>query len=154
VAGIEITRGQLQDANEILAVFTASRRDALPYLPILHTPEEDKAWMSGRVLKECEVWIARDPSEIVGFMALKPGWVDHLYLKPGFYRRGIGSNLMKLAQSRQPDGLKLYAFQKNERARAFYEAHGFKAILFGDGSLNEEREPDVLYEWGGEKRSA
>jgi GNAT superfamily N-acetyltransferase len=110
--------------------------------------------MRNRVLKECEVWLARDPSGIIGFMALRRGWVDHLYLKPGLYRQGIGTTFMKLAQSRQPDGLQLYAFQKNQRARNFYEKHGFKPILFGDGSLNEEREPDVLYEWRGDgKRS-
>jgi GNAT superfamily N-acetyltransferase len=111
--------------------------------------------MSGRVLRECDVWIAKENGQIVGFLALRPGWVDHLYLKPGYYRRGIGSLFITIAKSHQPSGLKLYAFQKNVRARAFYEVHGFKAIEFGDGSLNEEREPDVLYEWRGDaKRSA
>jgi ribosomal protein S18 acetylase RimI-like enzyme len=153
VVGIEITRGELREADEIVAVFEASRRDALPYLPELHSHEDNRAWMRNRVFKECEVWVARDRSEIVGFMALRPGWVDHLYLKPGLYRRGIGSTFIRLAQSRQPDGLQLYAFQKNDRARSFYEKHGFKAIFFGDGSLNEEREPDVLYEWRCAKRS-
>ena len=33
------------------------------------------------------------------------------------------------------------------RARHFYEARGFEAIAFGDGSHNEERCPDILYEW-------
>lgn len=105
--------------------------------------------MRGRVLKECEVWVARDRQAIVGFIALREGWIDHLYLRPGHYRQGIGSALMNLAKSRQPQGLRLYAFQKNERARAFYEAHRFTAIEFGDGSFNEEKEPDVLYRWPG-----
>jgi hypothetical protein len=43
--------------------------------------------------------------------------------------------------------VRLYVFQANIRARQFYERHGFSAIDFGDGSLNEERCPDVLYEW-------
>ncbi len=103
--------------------------------------------MTGHVLGEAEVWVARERGEIVGFMALTPGWVEHLYLKPGYYRFGIGSTLLTLAKSRQPQGLQLYAFQKNARARAFYESHAFTATKFGDGSLNEEREPDVLYEW-------
>jgi len=37
--------------------------------------------------------------------------------------------------------------EANQRARAFYERRGFRAIAFGDGSGNEERCPDVLYEW-------
>jgi hypothetical protein len=31
-------------------------------------------------------------------------------------------------------------------ALSFYERHGFRAIAFSDGSANEERCPDVLYE--------
>ena len=31
--------------------------------------------------------------------------------------------------------------------RDFYERWGFKAVRFGDGSGNEEKCPDVLYEW-------
>ncbi|MGE3511045.1 MAG: histone acetyltransferase, partial [Vicinamibacterales bacterium] len=31
--------------------------------------------------------------------------------------------------------------------RVFYERHGFVAVAFGDGSGNEERCPDILYEW-------
>jgi hypothetical protein len=27
------------------------------------------------------------------------------------------------------------------------QSHGFRAVEFTDGSANEEREPDVLYEW-------
>ena len=42
--------------------------------------------------------------------------------------------------------LRLYTFQSNEGARRFYERHGFAAVAFGDGSDNEEREPDVRYE--------
>jgi hypothetical protein len=34
----------------------------------------------------------------------------------------------------------------NAGARRFYERHGFSAIEFTDGSANEERCPDVLFE--------
>ena len=37
--------------------------------------------------------------------------------------------------------------QDIKRARQFYEARGFIASEFTDGSRNEEREPDVLYVW-------
>jgi hypothetical protein len=46
-----------------------------------------------------------------------------------------------------PRRLQLFTFQRNERARAFYEARGFVAIGASDGSGNEEGEPDLLYEW-------
>ena len=39
------------------------------------------------------------------------------------------------------------SFQKNIAARRFYERNGFVVIEETDGAGNEEREPDVLYEW-------
>jgi GNAT superfamily N-acetyltransferase len=80
-------------------------------------------------------------------MVLAEGWIEQLYVDPGWLGRGIGSRLMALAKELQPGGLQLYTFQVNDRARRFYEHHGFVATWFGDGSANEERQPDVRYEW-------
>jgi hypothetical protein len=41
--------------------------------------------------------------------------------------------------------VKLHCFQANTGARRFYERHGFRAEVFGDGSGNEEGLPDILY---------
>ena len=70
-----------------------------------------------------------------------------LYILPGEQGRGIGSALLAKAMARRPAGMRLYAFQRNTRARGFYERRGFVAVEFGDGSGNEEGEPDVLYQW-------
>jgi hypothetical protein len=43
--------------------------------------------------------------------------------------------------------LRLWVFQQNAGARAFYERRGFKLVRFTDGAGNEEHEPDALYEW-------
>ena len=45
------------------------------------------------------------------------------------------------------DVLQLWTFQGNVKARAFYERRGFTAAEFTDGEGNEERLPDVRYEW-------
>jgi len=39
-----------------------------------------------------------------------------------------------------------WVFQRNLAARRFYERHGSRLIEMTDGALNEEREPDALYE--------
>ncbi|MDP9464580.1 MAG: GNAT family N-acetyltransferase, partial [Actinomycetota bacterium] len=44
-----------------------------------------------------------------------------------------------------PEGLQLWTFESNDRARRFYERHGFTAVEFTDGAGNEERWPDVRY---------
>jgi RimJ/RimL family protein N-acetyltransferase len=50
-------------------------------------------------------------------------------------------------ESLSPGQLRLHVFQRNIRARTFYERRGFRAVEFGDGSANKEREPDVTYLW-------
>jgi hypothetical protein len=54
---------------------------------------------------------------------------------------------MELAKQRRPAGLDLYTFQVNGGARRFYERHGFVGIALGDGSGNDEGQPDVRYAW-------
>ena len=43
--------------------------------------------------------------------------------------------------------MQLWTFQQNARARRFYEERGFRAVEFTDGEGNEEKTPDVRYEW-------
>ena len=144
---IEIRKATATDVAEVAEVFIASQADALPFLARLHTPQETRGFIANQVFPLCDVWVAVERSEILGMMAIAGTHLDHLYLKPGHYRRGIGTKLLDKAKQLRPEKLTLYAFAVNTRARAFYEHHGFKPIEFGDGSANEAGEPDVLYEW-------
>ncbi|MFX3657743.1 MAG: GNAT family N-acetyltransferase [bacterium] len=69
-----------------------------------------------------------------------------LYVAPDSVDHGVGTLLLRNALGRLSRPVRLYTFAENLRARAFYERHGFTAIAFGDGSGNEEGQPDVLYE--------
>jgi ribosomal protein S18 acetylase RimI-like enzyme len=144
---IQIRKAMAADVAEVAEVFIASQADALPFLARLHTPQETRGFIANQVFPQSEVWVAAEDGEIVGMMAIVRTHIDHLYLRPGYYRRGIGTLLLNKAKERRPTKLTLYAFAVNTRARAFYEHHGFKPIEFGDGSANEAGEPDVLYEW-------
>jgi GNAT superfamily N-acetyltransferase len=97
------------------------------------------------------MWVAVVDRRIVGFAALneRRDHLDHLYLLPSWYGRGIGSALLAKAKEVSVGRLRLFTFQRNRRARAFYEARGFTVVDLNDGSRNEEREPDALYEWVG-----
>jgi GNAT superfamily N-acetyltransferase len=99
------------------------------------------------VLPNQTVWVAERDGQIVGVVALRDGWVEQFYVLPGYQGLGIGSGLLATVKEASPEGLSLWAFQRNTRARAFYEGRGFVAVEFGDGSGNEEGEPDVRYEW-------
>ena len=95
--------------------------------------------------------VAEIDAKIVGMMALSEedacGWIDQLYLHPAAVGQGIGSQLMVRAKNELGDLIRLYAFQANSGCRRFYERHGFQPVAFGDGSDNEEKCPDVLYQF-------
>ena len=144
---IEIRKAAAADIADVAEVFIASQADALPFLAALHTPQETRAFIANQVFPLSDMWVAVEGGRIVGMMALVGQHIDHLYLMPGQYRRGIGTKLLNKAKQLSPQKITLYAFAVNSRARAFYEHHGFKPIEFGDVSANEAGEPDVLYEW-------
>jgi ribosomal protein S18 acetylase RimI-like enzyme len=142
-----IRSARSDDAEAIADVHLNSRREAMPWLPVLHSREEAIAYFAGHVLVHEEVLVAEVNELVVGFMALEGDHVDHLYIAPSFQSRGIGHKLLAMAMKLRPGGLTLWTFQRNTRARRFYEARGFVASEFNDGSRNEEREPDVRYAW-------
>ena len=111
-----------------------------------YTLEDARAFFRGRLLVECEVWVAETDSGMLAMIGLGPGWIRHLSVFPEHQRRGVGTMLLAKARERNPAGLSLYTFQRNAPARAFYEHHGFRAVEFGI-SPAPEREPDVLYRW-------
>lgn len=118
----------------------------LSFLPTLHTPSEDRTHFA-RVIAEQEVWVHEGAGGIDGFAALEATLLTGLYVDPSRLRQGIGSALLEHAKMRRPAGLQLWVFQRNAGARWFYERHGFSLVELTDGSTNEEREPDALYEW-------
>jgi GNAT superfamily N-acetyltransferase len=136
-----------RDADEIAEVHTVAMRTAMPYLPELHTDDETRAWVAEVVLPHQEVWVAEADGRVVGVASLAGDSLEQLYILPGYQGIGIGSALFEKAKALRPEGFTFYAFQRNARARAFYERRGCVAIAFGDGSGNEEGEPDVFYQW-------
>ena len=143
---MEIERATPADADAVAATFGAARRTAMPWLPRLHTAAEDRRYFAG-VIDECEVLVVRHEGQPVAFIALKDDMVEHLYARPEAQRAGMGSALLEAAKARSPGGLRLWTFQRNQGARAFYAHHGFAELELTDGSANEEREPDVLLAW-------
>jgi GNAT superfamily N-acetyltransferase len=112
-----------------------------------HTDDEVRGWMASHVVRQLETWVAEVDDQVVGLLALSPGWLEHLYLLPDWRGQGLGDRLVELAKERQPGGLELWTFQVNGPARRFYERHGFVAVEQTDGQGNEEREPDIRYRW-------
>jgi ribosomal protein S18 acetylase RimI-like enzyme len=142
---VEVRLAAPEEADAVADVFTASFR-TLTFLPMLHSDEEMRGFVRGLV-EASEVWIAEDEGRIVGMAALSAAMLDQLYVHPDAQGRGAGSALLDRAKERRPDGFTLWVFQQNEAARRFYERRGFRLVRLTDGSGNEEKTPDALYEW-------
>lgn len=144
---IEIRRALVEDAEAVADVYINSFRAALPTVHPAHSDDEVRSWIRTHLIPEAECWVAVDSQAIVAVLALKPGWVDQLYVAPDRLGEGIGRLLLNLAKERSGGRLHLWTFQVNTRARRFYENYGFTAIELTNGAANEEREPDIRYEW-------
>ena len=141
-----VRRAGPSDAGAIADVFIASFEPLLSFLPLLHTHDEDRAFIRDLVDRH-EVWVAEDEGRTVGFAAISAAKLEQLYVHPDEQGRGIGRALLAKTKEQQPDGFVLWVFQQNERARRFYEANGLVLVKLTDGSGNEEKTPDALYEW-------
>lgn len=142
-----LRRARPVDAPAVAEVWLRSFDAALPTVRRAHPDADVRRWLRDVVVPREETWVAELGGAVVGVLALTPGWIDQLYLAPDVRGRGIGGRCVALAQERQPGGLELWTFQVNGPAQRFYERHGFVAVERTDGTGNEEREPDVRYEW-------
>jgi GNAT superfamily N-acetyltransferase len=146
--GVEISEAKSADAREIAEIHLVARRTAMPYLRRPFTGDETRRWFAAAVAERPAVWwVARHDGQIVGYMLLDGEDLDHLYILPAWQGCGVGTQLLNQAKTLAPQRLALVTFQRNTKARAFYEAHGFHTFGFGEG-CNDEHEPDVRYVWG------
>ena len=142
-----IRRATDADVEEIVAIFEPSFA-LLDFLPRLHTHEENLRFFASRV-RDAEAYIHGR-----GFAVIRDDWLEHLYVHPEEVGAGIGHALFEHVKTLRPGGVQFWVFQQNDRARRFYEAQGATAVEFTDGSGNEEKAPDVRYEWRPVGRSA
>ena len=136
----------VDDIPAIAGIHRRSFFAAMPHMPVLHTTEEGLAFYTKAVFPSMTIWVVEETSVAIGFIAYRKDWIEQFYIDPPHQGRGLGSQLLAKAKS-ENHSLNLWTFQCNQRARSFYEKHGFAISRMTDGSDNEERQPDVLYTW-------
>lgn len=144
------------DAGECASVYLRARRFALPDVPVVHDDSEVRRWMADDVIAHADVTVAEVDGTVVGLMVLdrharsQTGWIEQLYLDPSWMGRGLGDRFVAHAKAASPRGLQLWTFEVNEPAQRFYARHGFVVAERTEGSANEERAPDVRFQWAPE----
>ncbi|MGL4309248.1 MAG: GNAT family N-acetyltransferase [Paracoccaceae bacterium] len=128
-----------------LAVILGGWIAGCDWMPKLHTPDEDIAFVSGLIERQTVrvAWIGGKPA---GFLSRDGGLVTCLYLASATRGQGIGARLLTEAKAAEPM-LSLWTFQANTRAIGFYRREGFMEAERTDGAANDERLPDVRLVW-------
>jgi ribosomal protein S18 acetylase RimI-like enzyme len=141
------------DAQRVADLLIDTRAAFMPYAPSAHTEPEVRAWVQSHLLPTGGVMVAEIDGRVAGAMATSVAdglsWIDQMAVDPALVGRGIGTQLLMHAMATLAPPIRLYTFQANHGARRFYERHGCSAIRYSDGQDNEERCPDVLYEYAG-----
>lgn len=143
-----LRRASLADARTCATIQREANLASLPFLPADPDVEGAAAFFETILLPQNETWIAEVDGRPAAYVAFHPGWLEHLYVLPAYQGRGIGPALMGKALE---DGTarELWTFQKNARARKFYEDRGWVLVELTDGQGNREKEPDARYAWAG-----
>ncbi|RKN62889.1 acetyltransferase [Paenibacillus ginsengarvi] len=77
-------------------------------------------------LNQAEVWIALDEAgEPAGFIGLDGAKIEMLFVDPDHHGQGIGSGLIRYAESLKGGHLQVDVNEQNEGACAFYKRYGF-----------------------------
>jgi RimJ/RimL family protein N-acetyltransferase len=150
MASIAIRDGVEEDAPALARLHLRSRAAAMPWLREVHGEAGIARWIAGTLMGRRRVRVAEAVGVPVGYVGFGQDprhgpMVMHLYLDPGWRGQGIGTRLLEEAAAELGPRLSLFCFARNAAARRFYEARGFRPVATGDGTDNEEREPDVLY---------
>ena len=142
-----LRRALLADMPALARLNYHTVRTSLPFVPEVHPAHEVVDYFSGPFFAKAEFWMAEDVAgEALGYIAFRPDFVEHLFIRPQSQGQRVGVALLDKAK-RGASELSLWTFQQNLRARRFYETHGFTVVVETDGLDNEEKLPDVLYRW-------
>ena len=145
-------------------VWRAAYRSVVPeaFLASLSVEQRAERWRTILSSGPREVAVCELDGRLVGFVTVEPardaacapgtGEVDAIYLDPAVWRRGLGRQLMDWARDaarrRGWQRLVLWVLRDNARARAFYEAEGFR--LDGaerDHNFAGTKVAEVRYAW-------
>ncbi len=134
-----------QDVAALADILRSATRQAYNFMAWTHSDESFDDFI-GRSLSGWDaVRIAESEGEAMGFACLEGDLVDQLFVRPAWQGKGVGGLLLDDIKRLRPAGFRLYTFQKNLAARAFYEKHGL--VETGRGFSEQEQEADIAYRW-------
>ena len=133
------------DLEAVAGILRAATRQAYVFMAWTHSDDSFGQFIERTLPTWDHVRVATFDGQAVGFACLEGDLLDQLFVLPDWQGRGIGSRLFDDIKRLRPAGFRLYTFEKNHAARAFYERRG--CIETGRGFSEQEQEADIAYRW-------
>jgi putative acetyltransferase len=120
-----------EDANRL---YDIRRRSILELAAPTIPAAEAQAWaerltLAGmeRKLRELEVWVAERDGIVVGWGAIRGGYLEGLYSAPEFAGQGLGAGLLELVERLMRErGIRAVQAEASSNAREFYIRRGYR----------------------------
>ncbi len=108
--------------EELIEVWDDSVRATHDYLQEEYI-EQAKGQILNSYFQQIDLWGIKENEVIIGFIGLSSDEITMLFVKPDYFRQGIGSKLIKFAISQGHN--KITVNVANEQAIKFYLHHNF-----------------------------
>lgn len=96
-----------------------------PEFIAIHTPERQKCYLESEVAKGAQLYMLIDEKP-VGIVSVHGSLIENLYVLPSEQNQGYGTQLLAFAVGKCTGSPSLWILNTNDRAKRFYERHGFK----------------------------
>ena len=139
---MDIRRGLPADRDALLDVWLRSVQATHSFVSEKHIRDMTPQVRDYLANDAIEFWVLHDDAGVIrGFMGLRGGEMESLFLAPEFQRRGAGRRMVRHAQELYGE-LTTEVNEQNDAARRFYEACGF--VVTGRSEVDGQGRPYPL----------
>lgn len=107
----------------------------------IHTPERQRDYLESQIEKGAQLYMLLNEKP-VGIVTVRGNLIENLYVLPREQNKGYGTRLLAFAMEKCVESPVLWVLSTNDRAKRFYERHGFQSIgnvvHHADGLYEEE----------------
>ncbi len=132
-----------QDIGRVMEIWLQGNLDAHDFVPESYWKDQQEEVKEQ--MMRAEMFVYEKEGEILGFAGMQGTYLAGLFVDRDVRSRGIGGELLEYMKHSYQYFF-FYAYVKNTRALAFYEAHGLKRM--NESENDETGEMECAFSWG------